>query len=93
MAIQILLGFSWATLYVGSLKFIIETNEETGTAAGLFNSVMSFASIVGPVLGGILAATSYSTPMIAAAILSAAALGLHGLEMRLTARGRAPSTS
>ena len=92
LAVQVLLGFSWATLYVGSLKLIIETNEEIGTAAGLFNGVMSFSSIVGPVLGGFLAATGYATPMIAAAILSASALGLHAVELRIRAPGRVPAT-
>jgi len=91
MAVQILLGTSWATLYVGSLKLITETNRETATAGGLFNSTLSLSSIVGPVLGGYLATTGYEAPMVAASILSAAALGLHGVEARLRARTRAPS--
>lgn len=87
---QILLGFSWATLYVGSLKFIMETNPETGTASGWFNSVLSFASILGPIAGGFLAAVDYTYPMYAAAILSAVALYLYAFV--LTEFRRVPAT-
>lgn len=91
LALQVLLGFSWATLYVGSLKFVTEENVETATAGGWFNSVTSLASILGPILGGILAASSYLLPMYTAALLAAAALGVYVYAIR--ARGRAPATS
>lgn len=80
---QILLGFSWATLYVGSLKFITETNSEMGTAGGLFNSVLSFAAILGPLAGGFLAALDFTFPMYAAALLSATALGVYAFQLGL----------
>lgn len=92
MATQIVLGFSFATLYVGCLKFLTETNPETATAGGIFNSVMSFSSILGPVLGGFLAISSYTTPMYGAAAASAIALGVYLLSLsRLRAAGRVPS--
>ncbi len=49
---QIILGMSWATLYVGSLKFVMERNVERATSTGLLNSVMSISAIVGPLIGG-----------------------------------------
>ena len=72
-ATQIVLGFSWATLYVGSLKSITEDNLETGTAGGWFNSVTSLSSIAGPILGGFVAAVSYdhTFELAAAAAISA----------------------
>jgi MFS family permease len=80
---QVVLGFAWATLYVGSLKFIMETNPEVGTAGGLFNSVLSIASIVGPIMGGFLAALDFVVPMYAAAIFSAVALGVYAVQLHL----------
>lgn len=77
LAIQILLGFSWATLYVGALKFITEENPETGTAGGWFNSVTGIASILGPIAGGFLAAVSYELTFEVAAVSSAVALGVY----------------
>ena len=77
LAIQIVLGFSWATLYVGSLKFITEENPETGTAGGWFNSVTSLSSIVGPILGGFVAAVSYDLTFEVAAVMALVALATY----------------
>jgi MFS family permease len=82
LAIQIVLGFSWATLYVGSLKFITEQNAETGTAGGWFNSVTSLSSIVGPILGGLVATESYALTFEIAAILALVALGAYLFTLR-----------
>ncbi len=49
---QIILGASWATIYVGSLKFIMERNVERATSTGLLNSVLSISAIIGPLVGG-----------------------------------------
>ncbi len=82
LAIQIVLGFSWATLYVGSLKFITETNVETGTAGGWFNSVTSLSSIVGPILGGFVAAVSYDLTFEIAAAMALVALAVYLVSAR-----------
>ncbi|MGB9635623.1 MAG: MFS transporter [Thermoplasmata archaeon] len=50
---QILLGISWATMYVGALKYINERNEEHATASGLLSSTTSAANILGPVITGV----------------------------------------
>ncbi len=73
---QIVLGFSWATMYVGSLKFITEKNAETATAGGWFNSVTSLSSIVGPILGGFLATIGYDLTFVVAAAMALVALGV-----------------
>jgi MFS family permease len=51
---QALLGFSWACLYVGALKYVTEENEERATASGILTSVMSLAQVIGPVIAAIL---------------------------------------
>lgn len=75
-ATQIVLGFSWATMYVGSLKFITEENAETATAGGWFNSVTSLSSIVGPILGGFVATLGYDLTFEVAAAAALVALGV-----------------
>jgi MFS family permease len=47
---QFLLGFSWANLYVGSLRLMLDRNKERATAAGLLNSSISLSSLMGPLL-------------------------------------------
>ncbi len=53
MPAQILLGFSWACLYVGSLKYVTERNEERATASGLLMSVMAISGVLGPIMAAI----------------------------------------
>ncbi len=94
LATQVVLGFSWATLYVGSLKFITEENVETATAGGWFNSVTSLASIVGPAVGGFVAAVSYDLTFEAAAVMSLVALVAYWMALRgPSARGPRPASS
>ncbi len=49
---MILIAFSYSCLYVGSTRRLIETNEEKGAAAGLLNSSIAFAQIIGSLIGG-----------------------------------------
>jgi MFS family permease len=69
---QILLAFSWSCLYLGSLKYLMEHNEEHSTAIGVFNSISSLAGIIGPLLGGLTGAFGYPAVMFSAAILTIA---------------------
>jgi MFS family permease len=74
---QILLAAAYSSLYVGSLRYVMDRNEEKATASGLLSSTMSVSGIIGPVLGG-LAATAFGfkgTIMIAT-LMSVAALGI-----------------
>ena len=90
---QVLLGFAWATLYVGALQYIVDRNRETATAGGILSSVLSISSIVGPITGGILAfGNHYLIPMYAAALMSGIALVTYWVQLRgLPARGPAPA--
>lgn len=45
---QIFLGLSWAYLYVGSLRSMLERNKERATAVGLLNSSISISGLFGP---------------------------------------------
>lgn len=69
---QLLLAVSWSCLYVGSLKYLFEHNEERSTAVGVFNSTLSLSGIVGALLGGALASLGLPVVMIAAALMSVA---------------------
>jgi len=72
---QALLGFAWATLYVGCLKSVTERNEERATAAGLLGSTTTLAAILGPLAGGVIsAAYGYAAAMYAAAAMCGLAL-------------------
>ncbi len=54
---QLLLAASWACLYVGSVRYVMDRNKEKATATGILGSVMSISGITGPVLGGFAAAS------------------------------------
>ena len=51
---QVLLGFAWATLYVGALKYVTENNKERSTASGLLVSMLSLSGVVGPIIAAII---------------------------------------
>jgi MFS family permease len=51
---QIILGLAWACLYVGSLKYLTENNEDRSTASGLLTSILSLSTIMGPIMATIL---------------------------------------
>jgi DHA1 family multidrug resistance protein-like MFS transporter len=51
---MILIAVSFSCLYVGSTAFLIKNNEDKGTAAGLLNSSIALASIIGSILGGVI---------------------------------------
>ena len=51
---MVLIAFSYSCLYVGSTRHLIENNEEKGAAAGLLNSSIAFATIIGSFVGGLI---------------------------------------
>ncbi|MFX1559937.1 MAG: MFS transporter [Promethearchaeota archaeon] len=81
---QVLLGFSWATLYVGALKFVTENNIERSTASGLLSSTLSLSGAVGPIIAAIIYTIwpGYAPIMIFASIMSIVAYGLFWLNGR-----------
>jgi MFS family permease len=69
---QFLLGFSWACLYVGALKYVTERNEDRSTASGLLASAISLSMVIGPIIAGTLYSIwpAYTPIMIYASIMS-----------------------
>ena len=51
---QVLLGFSWACLYVGSLKYVTDNNDDRSTASGLLTSIMSLSGAIGPIFAAVI---------------------------------------
>lgn len=83
---QVLLGVSWATLWLGCLKHALETNIERATATGLLNSSVSMSNVVGPLLGGVLAQRyGFESTMWFAGILSLLAVPVHRLLLKVPA--------
>jgi MFS family permease len=82
---QFLLGFSWACLYVGALKYVTERNEDRSTASGLLASVLSLSMVLGPIM----AASIYSIwPAYIPIMYNAAVFSLVGYLIFLTASRR-----
>ncbi len=71
---QVILGLSWANLFVGSLRSIMIKNKERATAAGLLNSSLSLSGLLGPVIALVLVELipdiPYKGPMYFAGIVS-----------------------
>jgi len=75
MPIQIFLAVSYSCLYVGSLIFLTNRNEEKATCVGILNSITSISTIFGSLLGGIISQVyGFHATMYLAALLSAAGL-------------------
>lgn len=81
---QFLLGFTWATLYVGALKYVTENNKERSTAAGLLTSIMALSGVAGPIIAAVIYTIwpGYVPIMIYAGIVSLIAYGLFWLSNR-----------
>ncbi|MCI0497939.1 MAG: MFS transporter [Thermoplasmata archaeon] len=85
---MVLIGISWAFLYLGALFELMERNEERATASGLLNSSTSFSGIIGPLMGGAIAAEfGYTANLVAAVIFVMSALILY-LAIAPRSRGR-----
>jgi len=68
--LQILLGFSWATLYLGSIKCLLKNNLEQATATGFLNSVIGLSGITGPLIGGVIALLGFRVLLFSSTIVS-----------------------
>ncbi len=51
---MVLVAVSWSFLYVGSTELLLSQNQDKATAAGWIISVISLASVVGSLLGGVI---------------------------------------
>jgi len=82
MPSQLLLAFAWSCLYVGSLRYVMDRNEEKATVSGLLASTTSISGILGPVFGGFAATAFGFTGTIAiATFMSVIALGVFLYEL------------
>jgi MFS family permease len=81
---QVLLGFAWAMLYVGALKYVTENNEERSTASGLLQSMLSLSGIIGPILAAVIYTIwpGYAPIMFFAMLMSLISYGLFWLYNR-----------
>ena len=81
---QILLGFAWAMLYVGALKYVTENNKERSTASGLLTSMLSLSGVVGPIIAAVIYTIwpGYAPIMIFAGVMSLIAFVLFWLNNR-----------
>jgi MFS family permease len=89
IGLQALLGFSWANLYLGSMKHLLEENAEQATATGVLNSVFGLSGIVGPLIGGLVsffglrALLAFSTLVAASGFIVSRSLRQRAAGMRL----------
>ncbi|OPY31838.1 MAG: Major Facilitator Superfamily protein [Methanomassiliicoccales archaeon PtaU1.Bin124] len=68
---QISIAAAWSCLYVGSVKYVMERNDEKGTSAGLLQSSLSISAIIGAMIGGVSAFTlGYHGAMYIATVLA-----------------------
>ncbi len=80
---QVLLAASWACLYVGSLRYVMDKNKEKATASGILSSVLSISGVVGPVIGGLAAVTiGFRGTIGIASLMSAIAFGIFLYELK-----------
>lgn len=50
LLMQIILGFSWAFLYVGSIRWVTDNTKEKATGLGLLGSVINLSMLTGPII-------------------------------------------
>ena len=82
---QLLLGFSWSLLFVGSIRELVDRNEETATVTGLLSSTLNVAQVIGPLLGGLVGAWAVARALGGGATSSDAALSGYQATMWLAA--------
>jgi len=85
LPMQVILGFSWSTIYVGSLLYLMKHNVEKATSTGILSSFVSLAAVFGSLIGGIVAQFfGFTATMYTAAALTAAGFVLNRIGMRKT---------
>ncbi len=74
---QILLAAAYSSLYVGSLRYVMDRNDEKATSSGLLSSTMSISGIIGPILGGIATtAFDFKGTIVIATLMTLVALAM-----------------
>jgi len=71
LPMQVSIAAAWSCLYVGSIKYLMERNEEKGTSSGLLQSFLSISAIIGALVGGATVfALGYHGAMFIATVLA-----------------------
>jgi len=52
LPMQVLLACSWASMYVGSLLYLMRNNIERATSSGILSSVINISQVFGALIGG-----------------------------------------
>ena len=55
LAVQFLIAFGWSAMYVGALRIALERNPEKSSVVGFLNSTIYLSTILGSLIGGIIA--------------------------------------
>jgi MFS family permease len=85
--LQVILAVSWASLYVGSLKYVTERSPEKATSMGWLQGMISIAGIIGPLLGGYLdIVIDYRNTILTAMVLSLAGLAIFQISKAMEKR-------
>jgi MFS family permease len=50
LSANIILGFSWAFLYVGSVRWVVDNTKEKATGLGLLGSFINLSNLAGPLI-------------------------------------------
>jgi DHA1 family quinolone resistance protein-like MFS transporter len=88
---QILLGISWALVYVGGLRAVTEGHSNAGAASAIFTSVLNLSMVIGPALGSVLVSVGgYYATIYGGAVLSFGAFLYRHVSL-VRARATAPS--
>jgi len=78
LPLQLVVGVSFASLWLGSLKEVLAHNVERSTASGLLNASMSLSNVAGPLLGGLIAHHyGFHATMFAGSAVTVFALALY----------------
>jgi len=77
LPMQVLLACSWASMYVGSLLYLMKHNVEKATSSGILGSVINISQVFGALIGGVIAQLfDFRATMYLAAIFTAGGLTL-----------------
>lgn len=83
LPMQVILGCSWACIYVGSLLYLMKHNVEKATSTGILSSVVSLAAVFGSLIGGLIAQFfGFIATMYTAAVLTVLGFVLNRIGMR-----------
>jgi DHA1 family multidrug resistance protein-like MFS transporter len=86
---MLLIACSWSFLYVGSTRYVVESNPDKATAAGLLNSMVGASGVAGALLGGFLSENfDFEAAMLGAALFSIFGLMLFEFFGKATSKKR-----